>query len=92
MSVKLRERKWCGVLKIKKVNIEGYWMVKTITNGLTLHLSRWCREENFAISSISDKILPHGHAKSGSGLWSENSLLVVKKNMHNIIIPRLFQK
>jgi len=27
MSVELRERKWCGVLEIKKVGVEDCWMV-----------------------------------------------------------------
>jgi len=34
MSVELRERKWCGVLGIEKVNVEGCWMVFTIIHGL----------------------------------------------------------
>lgn len=35
MSVELRERKWCGVLEIEKVGVEGCWMGLTIVNGLT---------------------------------------------------------
>jgi len=34
MSVELRERKWCGVLKIEKVGVKCCWMVLTIVNGL----------------------------------------------------------
>jgi len=34
MSVELRERKWCGVLRIEKVDVECCWMVLTIVNGL----------------------------------------------------------
>jgi len=39
MSVELRERKWCGVLKIKKMDVEGCWMIYTIANGL--RVARW---------------------------------------------------
>jgi len=28
MGVELRERKWCGMLGIEKVGIEGYWKKK----------------------------------------------------------------
>jgi len=28
MDVELRERKWCGVLGIEKVGVEGYWKKK----------------------------------------------------------------
>jgi len=34
MGVELRERKWCGVLRIEKVGVEGYSKEKTITYGL----------------------------------------------------------
>jgi len=34
MGVELRERKWCGVLGIEKVGVEGCWMVFTIGHGL----------------------------------------------------------
>jgi len=30
MGVELRKRKWCGVLGIEKVDVEGYWKKKTI--------------------------------------------------------------
>jgi len=36
MDVELRERKWCGVLGIEKVGVEGYWKKKTIANGLRI--------------------------------------------------------
>jgi len=35
MGIELRERKWCGVLGIEKVGVEGYWNFITITNGLS---------------------------------------------------------
>ena len=34
MGVELRERKWCRVLGIEKVGVEGYWKKKIIANGL----------------------------------------------------------
>ena len=37
MGVELREGKWCGVLGIKKVYVEGYWMKKTIAYGLMVN-------------------------------------------------------
>jgi len=42
MGVELRERKWCGVLGIEKVGVEGYWKEKTIAYGLsgTLQFSK----------------------------------------------------
>jgi len=38
MSVELRERKWCGVLGIEKVGVEGCWIYFTIVHGLTIML------------------------------------------------------
>jgi len=35
MSVELRERKWCGVLGIEKVDVEDCWIYFTIVHGLT---------------------------------------------------------
>jgi len=34
MDVKLRKRKWCGVLEIEKGGVGYCWMVLTIVNGL----------------------------------------------------------
>ena len=34
MGIELRERKWCGVLGIEKVGVEGYWKFVTIVHGL----------------------------------------------------------
>jgi hypothetical protein len=34
MGVKLREIKWCGVLGIEKVGVEGYWKKFPIVHGL----------------------------------------------------------
>jgi len=36
MGIELREKKWCGVLGIEKVGVEGYWKFITIANGLRL--------------------------------------------------------
>jgi len=35
MNIELRERKWCGVLRIEKVGVEGYWKYFTIVYGLS---------------------------------------------------------
>ena len=35
MGVELRERKWCGVLGIEKVNVKGCWICFTIVHDLT---------------------------------------------------------
>jgi len=37
MGVELRERKWCGMLGIEKVGIEGYWKKKKPLQ-MVLHL------------------------------------------------------
>jgi len=39
MDVEFRERKWCGVLGIKKVGVEEYWKKETIGDGLTNELT-----------------------------------------------------
>jgi len=41
MGVELRERKWCGVLGIEKVGVEGYWKEITIAYGL--RKAQWLR-------------------------------------------------
>jgi hypothetical protein len=37
MGVELRERKWCGVLRIEKVGVEGCWMLFSIVHGLIVY-------------------------------------------------------
>jgi len=34
MSVELREKKWCGVLGIEKMDVKGCWICFTIVHGL----------------------------------------------------------
>jgi len=36
MGVELRERKWCGVLGIEKMNVKDCWIIFTIVHGLRM--------------------------------------------------------
>jgi len=36
MGVELRERKWCGVLKIEKIDVEGCWILFVIVHCLKI--------------------------------------------------------
>jgi len=36
MSVKLKERKWCGVLEIEKIGVEDCWIKFIIVHGLRM--------------------------------------------------------
>jgi hypothetical protein len=45
MGVELRERKWCGVLGIEKVGVEGYWIFFAIGHGLK---EKWYIDIRFA--------------------------------------------
>ena len=52
MDIELRERKWCGVLGIEKVGVEGYWKFFTIANGL-----RDITSNLFLISYMNDDFI-----------------------------------
>lgn len=49
MDVELRERKWCVVLGIEKVDVEGCWNFSTIVNGLIKIIWTFIMEKKHAL-------------------------------------------